>query len=94
MKLDSNYQLISDDYNYILQKKLPKRNKERAKRSREWRNVGYWKDLGQALQAYARCVTRAKLPTTFDELLALEHALSTQIEAIGERCVSLWGKGS
>jgi len=27
-----------------------------------------------------------------DELLSLEHALSTQIEAIGERCVSLWGK--
>ncbi len=28
----------------------------------------------------------------FDELLALEHALSAQIKAIGERCVSLWGK--
>ncbi len=32
--------------------------------------------------------------STLDELIALEHALSAQIEAIGERCVSLWGKGS
>ena len=34
------------------------------------------------------------MPSTLDELIALQHALSTQIEAIGERCVSLWGKRS
>ncbi len=33
------------------------------------------------------------MPSTLDELLALERALGAQIEAIGERCVSLWGKG-
>ncbi len=33
-------------------------------------------------------------PSTLNELLALERALGAQIEAIGERCVSLWGKGS
>ncbi len=90
--LDNFYQLISDDDNDILQKKLPMRNKKRAQRGREWKNVGYWNDLGQALPAYSRCLARAKLPKTFDELLALEHALSAQIKAIGERCVSLWGK--
>jgi len=91
MKLDSKHRLISDDFNFILQRK-----RKRAKRSKssEWQNIGYWQDLGQALEAYSRCVTRASLPSMWNELLALEHALSTQIEAIGERCVSLWGRGS
>ncbi len=91
MKLDDNYRLIADDFNFILQRK-----RKRAKHSKanEWQNIGYWQDLGQALQAYSRCVTRASLPTTLEELLLLQHAHSTQIEAIGERCVTLWGKGS
>jgi len=91
MKLDKNYQLICDDFNFILQ-----RRRKRAKRSKsgEWQNVGYWQDLGQALQAYSNGVKRASLPTTLEELLQLQHAHSTQIRRIGERCVSLWGKPS
>ena len=91
MKLDNNHRLICDDHNFILQ-----RRRKRAKRSKsdEWQSVSYWKDLGQVLQAYSNGVKRASLPNTLEELLALEYALSTQIEAIGERCVSLWGKGS
>ncbi len=91
MKLDKNYRLTADDFNFILQRK-----RKRAKRSKsnEWQNIGYWQDIGQALEAYLRCATRASLPTTLEELLQLQHAHSTQIEAIGERCVSLWGKGS
>ena len=91
MKLDKNYQLVCDDDNFIIQRK-----RKRAKHSKanEWQNIGYWQDLGQALQAYSRCVTRASLPSTFDELLQLQHAHSTQIKRIGERCVSLWGEGS
>ena len=91
MILDKTYQLISNDFNYILQ-----RRRKRAKNSKanEWQNVGYWQDLGQALQAYSNGVKRASLPSTFDELLQLQHAHSTQIKRIGERCVSLWGKES
>ena len=89
LNLDKNYQLFCDGDNYILQ-----RRRKRAKRSKanEWQNIGYWQDLGQMLQAYSNGVTRASLPSTLDELLQLQHALSAQIEAIGERCVSLWGK--
>jgi len=89
MKLDNNHRLISDDFNFILQRK-----RKRAKNSKanEWQNIGYWQDLGQALQAYSNGVKRASLPTTLEELLQLQHAHNTQIEAIGERCVSLWGK--
>jgi len=91
MILDNKHRLISDDFNYILQRK-----RKRAKRSKsnEWQNIGYWKDLGQALQAYSNSVKRASLPTTLEELLQLQHAHSTQITRIGERCVSLWGKES
>jgi len=93
MILDSKHRLISDDFNFILQRRIPP-TKKRKERSREWKNIGYWKDLGQALQSYSRLRTRTAMPSTLDELIALEHALSAQIEAIGERCVSLWGKGS
>jgi len=91
MKLDNNYRLTSDDDNYILQRKRKRANGSKAN---EWQNIGYWQDIGQALEAYSRCVKRASLPSTFDELLQLQHAHSTQIKRIGERCVGLWGKGS
>ena len=94
MNLDKNYRLISDDFNFILQRKVPLRTKKRAGKTKEWRNVGYWRDLGQALASYARQSIRDDMPSTLNELLALERGLGAQIEAIGERCVSLWGKGS
>jgi len=93
MNLDNKHRLISDDFNFILQRRIPP-TKKRKERSREWQTLGYWGDLGQALQSYSRLRTRTAMPSTLDELLALQHALSAQIEAIGERCVSLWGKGS
>ncbi len=52
MKLDKNYQLISDDDNYIWQRKR-KRKKQESK-ANEWQNIGYWKVLGQALKSYSR----------------------------------------
>ena len=91
MILDSKHRLISDDFNFILQRKRKRANGSKAN---EWQNIGYWKDLGQAQQAYSNGVKRASLPTTLEELLQLQHAHSTQIEAIGEQCVTLWGKGS
>ncbi len=94
MKLNKNYQLVCDEHNYILQRKVPLRTKKRAGKTKEWRNVGYWRDLGQALASYARRSIRDDMPSSLKELLALERALGAQIEAIGERCVSLWGKGS
>ncbi len=72
MNLDTDYRLISDAYNFILQKKLPMRNKKRAQRSKEWINVSYWKDVGQALQGYARCAARPQVGlTSFSRLSAL-----------------------
>ena len=94
MYLDKNYRLISDEHNYILQRKVPLRTKKRAGKTKEWKNIGYWRDLGQALASYARRSIRDDMPSTLNELLALERALGAQNEAIGERCMTLWGKGS
>jgi len=94
MNLDNKFRLISDDFNFILQRKVPLRTKKRAGKTKEWKNVGYWKDVGQALASYARQSIRDDMPSTLKELLALERGLGAQIEAIGERCVSLWGKPS
>ena len=49
MKLDKNYRLISDEHNYILQRKVPLRTKKRAGKTKEGKNVGNWNDVGQAL---------------------------------------------
>ncbi len=91
MNLDKNHRLISDNDNFILQRK---RKRAKHSKSAEWQNIGYWQNLGQALEAYSNGVKRSSLPNSLDELLQLQHALSTQIRAIGERCVTLWGKGS
>ncbi len=94
MKLDKNYRLISDEHNFILQRKVPLLSQKRAGKTKEWKNVGYWRDLGQALASYARRSIRDDMPSSLKKLLALERALGAQIEAIGERCITLWGKGS
>lgn len=93
MNLDNKHRLISDDFNFILQRRIPP-TKKRKERSREWQTLGYWRDLGQALHSYSRLRSRNAMPSTLDELIALAHALSAQIEASGERCITLWGKGS
>ena len=93
MILDSKHRLICDDFNFILQRRIPP-TKKRKERSGEWQTLGYWQDIGQALQSYSRLRTRTAMPSSLNELLSLQHALRAQIEAIGEQCVSLWGKPS
>ena len=73
MNLDKNYRLLSDEHNFILQRKVPLRTKKRAGKTKEWKNVGYWRDLGQALASYARRSIRDDMPSSLKELLALER---------------------
>jgi len=92
MNLDDNYRIICDDFNFILQRKVKLRRAKRGGKTKQWKNLGYWKDLSQALASYARQVLRDDMPNTFAKLLSVERALGAQIEAIGKQCVSLWGK--
>ncbi len=65
LQLDDNYRIVSDERNFILQKKAnPEKNPRKGKKDKEagdhWRNIGFWKDLSQLLSAYTRQVLRSK----------------------------------
>jgi len=100
LQLDENYRIVSDEHNFILQRKAdPKKNPRKGKKPKaattQWKNLGYWKDLSQLLASYTRQVLRSKTGKT--SLTGLSRDLRTlrqAIEGIGERCVNLWGKGS
>ena len=65
LDLDENFRVLSDEYNFILQKRTdPKRgpNTRKGKKLNKtggWKDVGYWKDLGQLLLSYSRQKLRA-----------------------------------
>ncbi len=99
LKLDDKHRIVSDEHNFILQRKSdPDKNPRKGKKAKEaidqWKNLGYWKDLSQLLASYTRQVVRSKTGKT--SLTALSRDLRTlkqAIERIGEQCVGLWGKG-
>ncbi len=86
LKLDDNYRIVSDERNFILQRKA----KEATDR---WKNLGYWKDLSQLLDSYTGQVLRTEIGKTTLKALSRDLLSLTQaIERIGEQCVTLWGK--
>ena len=96
LQLDDDYRIVSDEHNFILQRKSdPNKNPRKAKKAKEtqWKNLGYWKDLSQLLASYTRQVLRTEIGDT--SLKALSRDLRTlrqAIERIGEQCVTLWGR--
>ena len=98
LDLDDGYRIVSDEYNFILQKKTdPKRgpNTRKGKKLRKtggWKNVGYWKDLGQLLLSYSRQKLRASRVTNIEEVSRLLETLRAEIRAIGRQCMTFWGK--
>ncbi len=100
LQLDDNYRIVSDEHNFILQRKSdPNKNPRKGKKAKaaidQWKNLGYWKDLSQLLPSYTRQVLRTDIGKT--TLKTLSHDLRTlrqAIERIGEECVTLWGKAS
>ena len=100
LQLDNKYRIVSDEHNFILQRKSdPKKNPRGGKKANtsaeKWKNIGYWGDLSQLLASYTRQVLRSKTGKT--SLTALSRDLRTlrqAIERIGNQCVTFWGKGS
>jgi len=98
LNLDDRYRIVSDEYNFILQKKTdPKRgpNTRKGKKLKKcggWKDVGYWKDLGQLLLSYSRQKFRASRVANIEEVCRLLETLREEIRAIGKQCVALWGK--
>ncbi len=98
LDLDDRYRIVSDESNSILQKRTdPSRGQNTRKgknlnKTGGWKDVGYWKDLGQLLLSYSRQKLRASRVTNIDEVSRLLETLREEIKAIGEQCVTLWGK--
>ncbi len=98
LDLDEKYRIVSDEYNFILQKRTdPKRGPKSRKgkklnKTGGWKDVGYWKDLGQLLLSYSRQKFRAGRVTKMEEVCRLLETLTKEIRAIGKHCVTLWGR--
>ncbi len=98
LDLDEKYRIVSDEYNFILQKKTdPKRgpNTRKGKKLNKtggWTNVGYWKDLGQLLLAYRGQKLRASGVANIEEFCRLLETLRVEIWSIGKQCMTFWGK--
>ena len=100
LQLDDNYRIVSDERNFILQKKTdpeknPRKNRKGKQATDQWKNLGYWKDLSQLLASYSRRVLRNEIGKTTLKALSRDlRTLRQAIERIGGQCVTLWGEGS
>jgi len=98
LDLDEKYRIVSDEYNFILQKRTdPKRgpNTRRGKKLNKtggWKDVGYWQDLGQLLLSYSGQKLRASRVASIEEVCRLLETLRAEIRAIGKQCMTLWEK--
>ena len=98
LQLDKKYRIVSNEYNFILQKRTDPsrgpttRKGKKLNKTGGWKNDGYWKDLGQLLLSYSRQKCRASRVTNMDEVCRLLETLTIEIKAIGEQCVTQWAK--
>ncbi len=98
LDLDEKYRIVSDEYNFILQKRTdPSRgpNTRKGKKLNKtggWKDVGYWQDLGQLLLSYSGQKLRASGVANIEEVCRLLETLIKEIRAIGKQCVAFWGK--
>ncbi len=96
LQLDNNYRITTEEYNFILQRKMdPEKNPRKGKKANtsaeKWKNIGYWGDLSQLLASYTRQVLRTEIGDTTLKAISRDLRTLTQaIERIGEQCVRLW----
>ncbi len=69
LQIDDNYRVATDEYNFILQRKMdPEKNPRKGKKANtsteKWKNIGYWGDLSQLLASYTRQVLRTEIGET------------------------------
>jgi len=98
LQLDNNYRIATDEYNFILQRKMdPEKNPRKGKKANpsaeKWKNIGYWADPAQLLTSYTRQVLRTEIgDTNLEDLSRDLRTLTQAIERVGEQCVGLWGR--
>ncbi len=98
LDLDEKYRIVSDQYNFTLQKRTDPRRGPNTRKGKKlnktggWKDVGYWTDLDQLLLSYSRQKFRVSGVANVEEVCRLLETLTIEIKAIGEQCVNLWGK--
>jgi len=98
LDLDEKHRIVSDEYNFILQKRTdPSRgpNTRKGKKLNKtggWKDVGYWQDLGQLLLSYSGQKLRVSRVANIEEVCRLLETLREESRAIGKQCMTFWGK--
>jgi len=90
LRIDTNYRIRTDEHNFMLEKK---RTSKKGNNHR-WFALCYCKSLDHVLESVRDEKIKNLGNQTLEEFSGLLHALTQEIKAIGERCVSLWGKAS
>ena len=98
LDLDEKHRIVSDEYNFILQKRTDPsrgpntRKGKKLKKKGGWKDVGYWQNLGQLLLSYSRQKLRGSRATNMEGVCRRLETLREEIRAIGKQCVTLWSK--
>ena len=74
LQLDDNYRILSDERNFILQRKAdpeknPRKNRKVKEATDQWKNLGCWKDLSQLLSSCTRPALRSEIGKTSFKVL-------------------------
>ncbi len=88
LQIDTNYRIRTDEYNFMLEKK---RTSKKGTNER-WSALCYCQSLDHVLESVRDEKIKNLGKRTLEELSGFLQALTQEIKAIGERCVSLWGK--
>ncbi len=98
LNLDDRYRIVSDEYNFILQKRTDPNQGPNTRKGKKlnktggWKDVGYWQNLGQLLLSYSGQKLRASRVANMEEVCRLLETLRVEIRAIGKQCMTFWGK--
>lgn len=61
IELENGYVILVDSMNYTLAKKVQKKAKDEEETKDGYRNLGYYRDLGSAINGYWEVVCKLKL---------------------------------
>jgi len=88
LDLDEKYRIVSDEYNFILEKK---RTSQKGNNER-WSALCYCKSLDHVLESVRDEKIKNLGKHTLEDFSSLLHALTQEIRAIGKQCMTFWGK--
>ncbi len=88
LRIDNNYRIRTDEYNFMLEKK---RTSKKGPNER-WSALCYCQSLDHVLESVRDEKIKNLGKHTLEEFSDLLHALTQEIKAIGGQCLNLWGK--